>query len=107
MLILELIIYSKQTLTNKSFYWYKMHMAFIAENDNLWQFLYPLSHKTMKTLSLNSQCKGLLHHPISTFLTLTFSFLIRTIPNQNTMHCFAFLPWFEEMNLGLVRTACK
>ena len=41
------------------------------------------------------------------FLTHAFSFLNRNIPNQNSTYCIAFLPWFEEMNLGLAHLALK
>ena len=39
------------------------------------------------------------------FFPHAFSISNRNIPNQNTMYSFAFLPWFEEVNLGLVWTA--
>ncbi len=35
------------------------------------------------------------------------SILNRKILYQNEMHSIEFLPWFEEMNLGLAWTACK
>ena len=49
----------------------------------------------------------MLQHPISTFLTHEFSILNRKVSNQNATHFVAFLPWFEEMNLGLAWNACK
>ena len=39
-------------------------------------------------------------HAVSTFLSNAFSF-------QNLIHCIAFLPWFEDMNLGLAQLAVK
>jgi len=60
-----------------------------------------------KTSKIFSFLYGSLRIPVSTLCRNAFSILNRKIPNQNTMHCVAFLPWFEEINLELAQTACK
>jgi len=41
-----------------------------------------------------------LQHAVSIFLSNTFSFSNRKIPNQNGIHSVAFLPWFEKPWFG-------
>jgi len=51
--------------------------------------------------------KASLHKPFELFLTYAFSILIRVFLLKNATHSIAFLPWFEEMNLGLAQIVCK
>jgi hypothetical protein len=34
-------------------------------------------------------------------MLLVITILKRKISNENGTHCSAFLPWFDEMNIGL------
>ncbi len=40
------------------------------------------------------------------FLLHAISILNRKISKENAMHCGAFLPWLDKMNLGLAQSAC-